>query len=280
VTNLSNGTTIYTDPGLSIPISENSNPYAVYLSDGVSYWNIGDNPTDAGKIFNETSCTPPSPTPSITKSTSISATPSISISTSISKTPSISISKSISRTPSITLSRTPSVTPSISISKSISNTPSISISKSISNTPSITPSRSVAAASVTPSISISKSISNTPSTSPAVTTFTVNIYAKTDVTFLGGAALYTSTDNVNWTRRGSAMGTGCVVKYGPVSIANGTTIYYQVADNAVNPGSGGDTYFHGASTNTTCPAASTSCVGSFVVTANTNRALTAQEIVC
>jgi hypothetical protein len=76
------------------------------------------------------------------------------------------------------------------------------------------------------------------------------------------------------------MGTGCVVKYGPVSIASGTTIYYQVAANTGTPPSN-NSYLHGSNTTTTCPASASSiCVGSFVVTANTNRALTAQEVVC
>jgi len=75
------------------------------------------------------------------------------------------------------------------------------------------------------------------------------------------------------------MGTGCVVKYGPVSIASGTTIYYQVAANTGTPPSN-NSYLHGSSTNTTCPAAASICVGSFTVSANTDRALTAQEVVC
>jgi len=76
------------------------------------------------------------------------------------------------------------------------------------------------------------------------------------------------------------MGTGCVVKYGPVSIANGTTIYYQVADNAGTPPSN-TSYLHASNTTTSCPGGAASiCVGSFVVTAIVNRALTATNLTC
>jgi hypothetical protein len=115
-----------------------------------------------------------------------------------------------------------------------------------------------------------------------VVTRAVSIYAKTDTSWVGGAALYTSTDNVTWTRQGSAMGTSCVIKYGPVNIASGTTIYYQIADNAVNPGSGGTTYEHRSNTTTSCPTSpSTVCVGSFTVGAiAVNIAINAQEVAC
>ena len=119
---------------------------------------------------------PPSPTPSITPSTSISNTPSITPTISISRTPSITPSITITRTPSITPTISISNTPSITISPSItpSITPSISISATPSITPSITPTISI---SKTPSISISKtpsitptiSISNTPSITPSIT---------------------------------------------------------------------------------------------------------------
>jgi hypothetical protein len=76
------------------------------------------------------------------------------------------------------------------------------------------------------------------------------------------------------------MGTGCVVKYGPVSIVSGTTIYYQVADSTGTP-PGNTSYLHGSNTTTTCPTSAASiCVGSFVVTAITTRSLTATNTTC
>ena len=157
--------------------------------------------------FVSATCTPVSPTPSISISNtpSVSITPTISISStpSVSVTPSISISNtpSVSVTPSISISNTPStsVTPSISISNtpstsvtpsiSISRTPSVSVtpSISISSTPSVsvTPSISISSTpsiSVTPSISISRtpSISVTPSVTPS-TSLPLYTYLRYDV---------------------------------------------------------------------------------------------------
>jgi hypothetical protein len=274
------GVTIYQDSGLTTPAGNG------FYSNGTNFWNTS---AGSGLLANKTSCIPPSVTPSISISPSfsntpsITFTPSITVSRSISNTPSITVSRSISNTPSITVSRSISNTPSITVSRSISNTPSITVSRSISNTPSITVSRSI---SNTPSISISKSISNTPSVTPSVTpstsppssTFTVNIYAKSDAGFSVTTGLWTSTDNVNWTRRGSAIGTSCTTAKYTANLASGTTLYYAVADNNSGPPTN---YFFGQSTTSTCPASAGSlCVNSVVITANTTRALTATEILC
>ena len=112
----------------------------------------------------------PSPTPSITPTSTPGATPTQTPSNTPSVTPSQTPSNTPSVTPSITASNTPSVTPSITASVTPTNTPSVtptntpSVTPSItaSNTPSVTP-------SITPSITPTNTPSNTPSTTPSQT---------------------------------------------------------------------------------------------------------------
>jgi hypothetical protein len=215
--------------------------------------------------------------PSFSNTPSVTFTPSISISKSISNTPSISISKSISNTPSISISKSISNTPSITVSRSRtpSFTPSISISKSISNTPTVTPTRTPSTSP--PAVSVTRTPSVTPSTSRP--SFTLNIYAKQDAAFvLGTSAVWTSLDNVNFTRQGSLMGTTCVVK-ATLSVVTGTTVYYTIADGSAGPPSNYN--YRAVSGTTACPTTpSATCTSAVVVTANTNIAITAQEVLC
>jgi hypothetical protein len=72
------------------------------------------------------------------------------------------------------------------------------------------------------------------------------------------------------------MTSSCVVKYGPVSIVSGTTLYYKVANGS------DDTIVYGISgaSNATCPGTTgTFCSFSVVINGTTDRAVTSYGIV-
>ena len=72
------------------------------------------------------------------------------------------------------------------------------------------------------------------------------------------------------------MGSSCVVKYGPISILGGTTLYYKVANGT------DDTIVYGISgaSSATCPGTvGTLCSFSVVVNSTINRAVTSYGIV-
>ncbi len=188
--------------------------------------------------------------------------------------PSPSVTPSITKTPS----ETPSVTPSVTVSRSVPGTPSvtptvtptITVSSSPGATPSTTPTQ-------TPTPTKTPTKTPTPTPTPTLPSYTINIYAQLLGTSGNTAALYTSPTGTagTWTRRGSAMGSTCVVKYSD-TVVDGTTIWYKVANNT------DDTIVYGMSfsTDAICPGTvGTLCSQFVIVNSPTDRAVTSYGIV-
>ena len=139
-------------------------------SDSVPDSVVVDTTGTANNTFsNPNICISPTPTPSITPTSSVTPTVTPSITQSLSATPTItpSITPTITITPSITPTKTPTLTPSIT--KSLTPTPSLTASNTPTITVSISPTRTpTMSRSAAPTITPTASVTLTPSKSMCV----------------------------------------------------------------------------------------------------------------
>lgn len=211
------------------------------------------------------------PTTTTTSTTSTTTTEEPTTTTSTTSTTTTAEPTTTSTT-STTTTEEPTTTTSTTTSTTTLE-PTTTTSTTTSTTteePTTTTSTTTSTTTVPPTTSTTTTTTTTPS-------YTINIYAQLLGTSGNAASLYISPTGTvgTWERKGAAMSTSCVVKYSE-NVANGTTIWYKVANNI------DDTIVYGMSfsTDAACPGTvGTLCSQFVVVNSATDRAVTSYGIV-